>query len=96
MERREWAGTAYAIRAFELSAGGGVLTRRSKIVSDSFDTTLRLWETSTGHLRTFAGHSDAAIALASSPDGRRIVSGSYDGTLSWRRRDRRDRARAIC
>ncbi len=31
---------------------------------------------------TLTGHSDAVYSVAFSPDGSRIVSGSYDGTLN--------------
>jgi WD40 repeat protein len=43
--------------------------------------TLRLWDTATGQLiRVFEGHSGAVRAVAFSPDGTRVLSGSYDNT----------------
>jgi WD40 repeat protein len=40
------------------------------------------WDFKTGKLlRTFPGHKHIHMALAFSPDGRRLASGSYDGTV---------------
>lgn len=46
-----------------------------KIVSDSRDYTIRLWDIETGEcVRTFRGHRDVVSALAITPDGRNIIS----------------------
>jgi WD40 repeat protein len=51
-------------------------------VSGSNDETLRIWDASTGKtLRTLTGHGDDVWSVAWSPDGTRIVSGSWDHTL---------------
>lgn len=43
---------------------------------------LALWDMATGTLvRTFSGHARSVNAVAFSPDGRRILSGSYDETV---------------
>ncbi|MGE3949680.1 MAG: TIR domain-containing protein, partial [Blastocatellales bacterium] len=53
----------------------------NRIVSASSDSTLKLWDASSGDLlRTFEGHSDGVLSCAFSPDGNRIVSASSDRT----------------
>ena len=54
----------------------------SRIVSGSYDRTIRIWDMASGHcLQTLEGHSDWVRAVAISHDGSRIVSGSDDGTI---------------
>jgi WD40 repeat protein len=61
-----------------LSAGGGVYGN-SKSGSDY---SLRLWNTKTGEqIQRMEGHTDLVHAVAFSPDGRRALSGSWDGTV---------------
>ena len=46
------------------------------------DKTVKLWDAATGALlRTFEGHSDAVTSVAFSPDGTRVLSGSWDTTV---------------
>jgi WD40 repeat protein len=54
-----------------------------RIVSGSFDNTLRLWDAATGQPigPPLQGHTKSVFSVAFSPDGRRIVSGSYDKSL---------------
>ena len=54
-----------------------------RIVSGSFDDTLRLWEADSGKPigEPLKGHTNSVLSVAFSPDGKRIVSGSYDNTL---------------
>src|SRR6266550_474553 len=54
-----------------------------RIVSGSYDKTIRLWDAKTGEpLRApLEGHQHSVTSVAFSPDGRRIVSGSYDDTI---------------
>jgi len=54
------------------------------VLSGSHDFTLNLWEISSGPklIRTFKGNSSPVYALAVSPDGKRVLSGSSGSMLS--------------
>ncbi|ETO32495.1 NACHT and WD40 domain protein, partial [Reticulomyxa filosa] len=53
-----------------------------KIVSASFDYTVRIWDISSGkQIQIFRGHTDRVHAARFSPDGHTIVSCSDDGTI---------------
>src|SRR5437879_1824540 len=53
---------------------------KTKAVADG--NTVKLVDVTTGkELRAFKGHTDAASALAFSPDGRRLASGGKDNTI---------------
>jgi WD40 repeat protein len=54
-----------------------------RIVSGSYDNSLRLWDASSGKQLgpPLQGHTDRVWSVAFSPDGRRIVSGSLDNSL---------------
>ena len=48
----------------------------------SHDKTLKVWDAETvAETLTLRGHSDAVSSVPFSPNGRRIVSGSWDHTL---------------
>ena len=55
----------------------------SKIVSGSYDETIRVWDASTGveMLPPLRGHDHWVRSVAFSPDGLKIISGSYDETI---------------
>ena len=58
------------------SSDGGMLA------SGSVDSTIRLWDVSTGKMiRTLTGHTAPVDSVAFSPDGRMLASGSMDDTV---------------
>jgi WD40 repeat protein len=55
----------------------------NKLVSGSFDKTIKLWQVDTGQLvRTFTDSLKGVFALAVSPDGKLLASGSWDETIA--------------
>jgi WD40 repeat protein len=55
----------------------------NKLVSGSFDKTIKLWQVATGQLvRTFTDSLKGVFALAVSPDGKLLASGSWDETIA--------------
>ncbi|RDW58771.1 hypothetical protein BP6252_13247 [Coleophoma cylindrospora] len=53
-----------------------------KVVSGSFDRTVRLWDAVTGTpLQTLRDHTSRVNSVAFSPDGKQVVSGSADRTV---------------
>ncbi|KAJ6580588.1 mycorrhiza-induced WD40-repeat domain protein [Mycena sp. CBHHK59/15] len=54
----------------------------SRVVSGSFDNTVRIWNATTGEVEAeLKGHTDTVTSVAFSQDGSRAVSGSYDKTV---------------
>ena len=42
---------------------------------------MKIWDLSTGRVLDLRGHTDMVKGLATSPDGRRLATGSYDRTI---------------
>ena len=63
-----------------------------RIVSGSFDQTIRIWDAETGEvlLGPLEGHTSTVMCVAFSQDGKRIVSGSEDGTICIRDAETRE------
>jgi WD40 repeat protein/tetratricopeptide (TPR) repeat protein len=54
----------------------------SKILSGSYDSTIKVWDGTTGELlNTLEGHSNGVISASWNHDSSKIVSGSKDGTI---------------
>ena len=55
----------------------------SKIISGSYDKTIRVWDASTGNemFPPLRGHDNWIRAVAFSPDGSKIILGSEDNTI---------------
>ena len=70
------SGHSGLVRAVAVSVDG------SKVVSGSYDRTVKIWDAESGaELNTLSGHSNTVLSVAVSADGSKIVSGSYDGTM---------------
>lgn len=73
---QEFIGHGSSINALHL------LSDKQRFISASADSTIRLWNLSTGEvLQTLDGHRAFVNAIALSPDEKTLYSGSADGTL---------------
>ena len=61
---------------------GAAVTRNGRVVSSSFDGSLKMWELATGReLRSAEAHAGSVNALSLTPDDQVLVSASSDTTL---------------
>ena len=60
-----------------------ISTNGERVVSGSYDETVRVWDTESGEAvcETLRGHEDRVTSVAISADGRKVVSGSSDKTV---------------
>jgi WD40 repeat protein/tRNA A-37 threonylcarbamoyl transferase component Bud32 len=69
---------AFAPQARQILSSSGAVSTNSKPV----DCVVRLWNAdSAQEIRRFEGHQSMVFSAAFSPDGRRILSGSFDRTI---------------
>ncbi len=70
-------------RRIASSGGQALYTDEGELVQgEPYDFTVQVWEATTGEcLLIYRGHSNEVHALAWSPDGTRLASGSMDGTV---------------
>ena len=69
------------VSQLDCSAGSGGTTAYRK-PGTAPDFSVRVWELATGKLEaTLKGHTNYIKSLAITPDGRKIVSGSFDRTV---------------
>jgi WD40 repeat protein len=88
-EERVFRGHTEGVNACAYSSDG------SRILSASWDNTVREWDRATGReLARFEGHASGVTACAYSSDGSRILSASTDKTVrEWDRTTRRELVR---
>ena len=81
MSRKCWQGTPQTRGAHQFCDGRGVQPGRQADRHRFPGNTARVWDTESGkELRKLEGHTEGALCVAFSPDGKRIVTTSVDDT----------------
>jgi hypothetical protein len=76
---RLWVAAAHRVDSFYAVA---ISPDGSLVASGSDDSTVKLWDVTTGQLlRMLEGHQEAVLSVSFSGDGRVVASGSDDGTV---------------
>ncbi|KIJ43482.1 hypothetical protein M422DRAFT_169940, partial [Sphaerobolus stellatus SS14] len=81
---RDWPKNLSILQGHQRSVTSiGFSPDGTKIVSGSYDNTVRLWDASTGQSlgQPLEGHQAGVTSVEFSPDGTKIVSGSGDNTV---------------
>jgi WD40 repeat protein len=75
-KKKKLKGHAYSVRSVAFSQDS------SRVVSGSFDKTVRIWNATTGKVEAeLKGHTHWVMSVAFSQDGSQVVSGSLDNTV---------------
>jgi WD40 repeat protein len=85
-ELLRFEGARYWVESVAVSPDGGRVATGSgqplQPEKEEADFSVRLWDLRSGkELQRFLGHKHWVMSVAFSPDGRRILSGSYDNTV---------------
>lgn len=56
-------------------------TSPTELAIASIDKVVRLWDVTKGHTQSLSGHTDQAVALAFTADGKALISGSWDRSI---------------
>jgi WD40 repeat protein len=80
LERQERPRTRSTAQQRRLGADRGLVTGRCTVGHGS-RRTARIWDTDGGELAVLRGHDNKVTAVAWSPDGQRLVTGSGDRTV---------------
>ena len=79
---RNWGPMELTIPTQEVVTSVAFSPDGNRVVSGSWDSTVRIWNASTGQPESILeGHSNWVDSVAFSHDGTRVVSGSYDDTV---------------
>ena len=75
-------GTVKVLNGHDLRVVDLAFFNRNRLVSGAWDKRLIVWDLSSGASSVFVGHPSPITALDAAPDGRRLVSASWDAALN--------------